>query len=344
MSKDNSSESRFSHEKASALLSKKLGGASRQLADVFKKKAHEIASNEKLRQGVNRQITNAGILSEKIKVVSYNVASAIKEKSNEIAASNMVIQEINQRLTDSETPEFIRQFLHTYWSKLLLKIYLKQGKDNNAWKQSLLVVEDLAKLINTRYFISGTDRVLKMDYLIQRVKNGMSIMTLSKDIQEQFVRQITAYDKYLVNKARKIQSAQSPNSRSTADFSSQDTKNVASQPFGNELLVDKIEKPRQSKSTPDVKTAKPSPAAGSSNWPLSKTPHVERKGKPLAASNPYYVKPSTSSSVISSGDKPAKAKPAISSKPKSKSKKSPSQKNGDTPFVNELLVDSKDKS
>ena len=329
MSKNNSAESKYSHDKAAALFSKKLGVASRQIAEVFKKKAHEIASNEKFRHGVNKQIANAEMLSEKFKVVSRNVAVAIKEKSNEVAAINMISQEINHRLTDAEVPDFIRQFLHTYWNKLLLKIYLKQGMETNAWKQSLIVIDDLAKLINTRYFISGADRVLKMDYLIQRLKNGMGILSLPSEIQEQFIRQITAYNKYLVNKANKIQSVNSTGFKSEPDITSEKAAKVTNQPFGNELFVDKIDNPRASKSSPTGKIASSSLKTG--NKPLERKPVIGRKVKPPMASNPYYVgKHSTS--------KPAAAVPGP------KSKQPPSSKDADLPFLNELLVDVKDKT
>ena len=313
-----------SYTRVADLLSKKLGVASKQFADVIKNKANEIASNEKLRQEVNRQIANAENLSEKFMVASVNVANNLKEKANDIAASNMVSQEINNRLSGVDTPKFIKQFLHTEWSKLLLKIYQKQGTETNAWLQSVRVIDDMVKLINTRYFITGSDRVAKMEYLLERLKNGMQILQLPVEAQEQFIRQITNYNKYLIDKANQIQAAKAAAKNKTSKGA-----DLSTEPFGNELLADN----KPAKTTKQSKARKTVAAKKTEN------------SRPSSIKFGTYIPPydETSNNNDSADVAVSKKKDGTANQSASGRKAKSSSSNSNLPFSDELLADNKDK-
>ena len=63
------------------------------------------------------------------------VPKAASHKPYLMAVHNKVKQEITRRLGNPATPDFIKVFLHTQWSRLLLKIYLKRGPKSDAWKK-----------------------------------------------------------------------------------------------------------------------------------------------------------------------------------------------------------------
>ena len=319
-----------SHAKVGDFLSKKLGVASKQFADVIKNKANEIASNKKLRREVDRQIANAEVLSEKFMVASVNVANSIKEKAHDIAASNMVSQEINNRLSGVDTPEFIKQFLHTEWSKLMLKIYQRQGTETNAWLQSVRVIDDMVKLINTRYFISGSDRTAKMEYLLERLKNGMQILQMPIEAQEQLIRQIINYDKYLIDKANQIQAA-----KAAAKNKNSKGADLPNEPFGNELLADN----KSAKTTKPTKDSK-STSAG-------KRAAAKKAGDSRSSSVKFgtYIPPYEESSNNNDSADAAvnKKKDGTANQSASDRNAKSSSSNSSLPFSDELLADNKDK-
>lgn len=319
-----------SHAKVGDLLSKKLGVASKQFADVIKNKANEIASNKKLRQEVDRQIANAGILSEKFMVASVNVANSIKEKAHDIAASNMVSQEINNRLSGVDTPEFIKQFLHTEWSKLMLKIYQRQGTETNAWLQSVRVIDDMVKLINTRYFISGSDRTAKMEYLLERLKNGMQILQMPIEAQEQLIRQIINYDKYLIDKANQIQAA-----KAAAKNKNSKGADLSNEPFGNELLAD-------NKPAKTTKPTKDSKSTGAGKRAAAKKT-VDSRSSSIKFGT--YIPPYEESSNNNDSADAAvnKKKDGTANQSASGRKAKSTSSNSSLPFSDELLADNKDK-
>jgi len=236
---DSTLEPKYPADKVRELWVKRLEGATQQFAGALRSKATDIANNATIKREVNKQIANAGILSNKIRLASRSVASAIKEKSHDLAARNMIAQEIEHKLLNSDMPQFIKQFLQDKWSQLMLMIYMKQGTDNNAWDQSLIVIDDLRKMMSSRNFIMGKDRPKRMQYLIQRLKNGMCLIGLPTEDQDQFIRQVSNYNDYLVDKAIRIQKKSKAGQSFRRVSLNSDAENAGhAQPFSNELLVD----------------------------------------------------------------------------------------------------------
>ena len=157
----------------------------------------------------------------------------ITDNSRLLVANIRIKQEINKHVASAIIPEFMRQFLRGHWYKLLLKIYLKQGMHSRAWKQAILVVDDLARLFNSKSQNYASNRDEEIEYLLQRFQNGMNIISVPLAMQNQFIEQVIAYNRFLYKKSGK----KFPNPK-TAIKPIPSAAGKGMLPFMNELLVD----------------------------------------------------------------------------------------------------------
>ena len=121
-----------------------------------------------------------------------------RDKNYFIFANRAIRNEINNHIGDSSIPAFARDFLFNHWTKLLLKIHIKDGVNSKAWRHALDVIDDLVNCIGN--LTSTTEKlnlVFLMPNLIQRLKYGMNVIPVSPAIREEFVAELTQYHKKL---------------------------------------------------------------------------------------------------------------------------------------------------
>ncbi len=175
----------------------------------------------------------------KTKLVEKNARSAenykkeITDNTRLLIANTRTKREINRRVDNAVIPEFMKQFLYTHWYKLLLRIYFKKGINSRAWQQSILVVDDLISLFDSNTLRFSRTRNEEIEYLVNRLKNGMNIILASPEFQEQFIGQLVAYNRLLYKKTDR----KSPVPKASINSDSLATGNNTL-PFMKELLVD----------------------------------------------------------------------------------------------------------
>ncbi len=76
-----------------------------------------------------------------------NHLGIIKDKNYFIVANRIIRNAITQHIGKATLPDFARDFIFTHWSKLLLKIHVKEGASSRAWLHAIDVIDDLVKCI-----------------------------------------------------------------------------------------------------------------------------------------------------------------------------------------------------
>ena len=165
-------------------------------------------------------------------------AGISKDKNYFIIANRIIRSEITKHLGNITLPDFIRDFLFNQWSKLILKIYIKEGVDSKAWVHAIEVVDDLVKCIGKE--TSVNDKLIMepvMPNLIQRLKFGMNVIPVTPVMREEFIAELTTYHRELIKTAK----AAAPSARlpSTEDVTIPSFKlSKVKTPFTDELLSD----------------------------------------------------------------------------------------------------------
>ena len=162
----------------------------------------------------------------------------IKDKNFFITANRVIRQEISKHLGKGILPEFVRDFLFNHWSKLMLKIYIKEGRESMAWLHALDVIDDLVHCVGSETTIAEKMNLAKvMPNLLQRLKYGMNVIPVTPALREEFIAELRQYHKDMLDKA-------SENSEKTSKASGEDItvpsfrSSGGKIPFTDELLVD----------------------------------------------------------------------------------------------------------
>ena len=147
----------------------------------------------------------------KSEAVTQETSSGPAEKNTVLLMiNNKVRQEVTHHLGEKNAPDFIRNFLHAQWSRLMLKIYLKRGPKSDAWKHSVQVIDDLVKITDSRNINEIEHHQKDMQFLLHRLNKGMSIIPLPPTARNQFLSQLMAYDRALVKKFNELEPPPSP--------------------------------------------------------------------------------------------------------------------------------------
>ena len=166
------------------------------------------------------------------------VPKAASHKPYLMAVHNKVKQEITRRLGNPATPDFIKVFLHTQWSRLLLKIYLKRGPRSDAWKHSVQLIDDLVMVTDTRNITSVSDHEKSMQWLVQRLNRGMDLIPLPPPAKIRFLDQLMAHDRALVTKLNPAKQQRPQTAKVNIPSAPPATANNPGALFAEELLVD----------------------------------------------------------------------------------------------------------
>ncbi len=185
---------------------------------------------------------NSGYVSVEKEVITSSQternAGIIKDKNYFINANRTIRNEIRSHLGKSVLPEFITDFLYYHWSKLLLKIHIKEGTDSKAWLHAMDVVDDLVNLLGSE--TSDRERLNLeglMPNLLQRLKFGMNVIPVTPAVREEFLSQLKSFHKCLLDKAdpgKTIEEKVLSEDITIPSFRSNSIKT----PFSDELLID----------------------------------------------------------------------------------------------------------
>ena len=163
-----------------------------------------------------------------------------RDKNFYIIANRIIRNEIYLHMGEGVLPSFVQDFILVHWSKLLLKIYIKQGTESNAWIHAIEVITDLVNCIGNKSSI--TEKMMLADVmpnLVQRLKYGMNVIPVKPVVRKEFISELLAYHNKLMTDA-----GNAKNSGKLKGYSSEDITlpsfrtSGAKLPFSDELLAE----------------------------------------------------------------------------------------------------------
>lgn len=195
---------------------------------------------EKKSSTQNRPVTNGYMqtdTAENLQKLNQNSSGIIRDKNYFIAANRIIRNEVMQHLGKITMPEFVRDFLFNQWSKLLLKIYIKEGVDSKAWIHAVDVIDDLVKCMGAETSMRDKlDMGSNMPNLIQRLKYGMNVVPVTPVVREEFITELKRYYQELIDNTKAAMLAKKLTS--SDDVTDPSFRNGGNTPFMDELLVD----------------------------------------------------------------------------------------------------------
>ncbi|HSR61808.1 MAG TPA: DUF1631 family protein [Gammaproteobacteria bacterium] len=166
----------------------------------------------------------------------------IKDKNYFIIANRIIRNEITEHLGSANVPKFVRDFLFTHWSKLMMKIHMRDGTDTKAWQHAVEVIDDLVNCIGSNTSLTEKRSLAPMmPNLIQRLKYGMNVIPVSPTVREEFISELVQYHKNRINEEN------NPD-KTDRNLASEDVTvprfktRISNIPFMDELLVDNKKK------------------------------------------------------------------------------------------------------
>ena len=166
----------------------------------------------------------------------------IKDKEYLVFANRIIRNEINEHIKESSIPDFAKEFLFNHWSKLLLKIHIKDDVNSKAWEHAIDVIDDLVNCIGgSTSMTEKLNLAPLMPNLLQRLKYGMNVIPVSPATRQEFLNELIQFHKKLFesmdDKVVVCQGAWDSEDVTIPTFKS--TK--SSIPFMDELLADNKE-------------------------------------------------------------------------------------------------------
>ena len=175
---------------------------------------------------------------EEIKPDLENVKPNIKDRTFYIKANSVIKNAINDRSGIEGLPEFARMFLSQHWSKLLLKIYIRDGAGGNAWIHAIDVIDDMVNCIGSNSSIKEKQSLSGlMPNLKQRLRYGMNVIPLSPTVRDEFLNELTQYYNILID-TRAIQDDPIYDNETEDITVPKFAKTTGGTPFMSELLKD----------------------------------------------------------------------------------------------------------
>ena len=163
-----------------------------------------------------------------------------RDKNFYIIANRIIRNEIYLHMGEGVLPSFVQDFLLVHWSKLLLKIYIKQGTESNAWIHAIEVITDLVNCIGNKS--SVTEKMMLSDVmpnLVQRLKYGMNVIPVKPAIRKEFISELLAYHNKLMNDAGNVEKNGKLKGYSSEDITLPSFRTSGTRlPFSDELLIE----------------------------------------------------------------------------------------------------------
>jgi len=167
----------------------------------------------------------------------------IKDKNYFIIANRIIRNEITRHLGSANVPKFVRDFLFTHWSKLMMKIHIRDGTDTKAWQHAVEVIDDLVNCIGSDTSLTEKKNLAPMmPNLIQRLKYGMNVIPVSPTVREEFISELVQYHKNRINNEENRRDKTDRNLASEDVTVPRFKTRTSNTPFMDELLVDNKKK------------------------------------------------------------------------------------------------------
>ena len=149
---------------------------------------------------LSKEIEEPAVEVEIEKPELANVKPNIKDRTFYIKANTIIKDAINGRTGVESLPEFARSFLSQHWSKLLLKIYIRDGAGGNAWIHAVDVIDDMVNCLGSNTSIKEKQSLSGlMPNLKQRLRYGMNVIPLSPTVRDEFLNEMTQYYNILID-------------------------------------------------------------------------------------------------------------------------------------------------
>lgn len=164
----------------------------------------------------------------------------IKDKNYFIIANRLIKSEISKHTGGAVVPDFVKDFLYSHWSKLLLKIYIKEGIESRAWFHAIEVIDDLVNIVGNK--TSPKEKIIlapAFNNLMQRLKYGMNVIPVAPLAREEFVMELRQYQREVVNIAIAEVDRESINKVESEDITTPSFRKSGGKiPFMDELFAD----------------------------------------------------------------------------------------------------------
>ena len=164
----------------------------------------------------------------------------IKDKNYFIIANRLIRSEISKHTGDAVVPDFVKDFLYSHWSKLLLKIYLKEGVESKAWFHAIEVIDDMVNAIGSK--TSPKEKIIlapAFNNLMQRLKYGMNVIPVAPLAREEFIIELRQYHRELMGNAMAEVDKESINKIESEDITTPSFRKSGGKiPFMDELFAD----------------------------------------------------------------------------------------------------------
>jgi len=123
----------------------------------------------------------------------------VKDRTYFLKANEIIKDEIDGRAEVNSLPDFARAFLYHHWSKLLLKIYIRDGAGGRAWIHAVDVIDDMVNCIGSHTSTKEKQSLAGMiPNLKQRLRYGMNVIPVTPMVREEFINELTQYYKTLL--------------------------------------------------------------------------------------------------------------------------------------------------
>lgn len=161
-----------------------------------------------------------------------------KRKTYYIDAISSVNNTIRNHIGNSDLPGFAEKFLHEHWSKLMLKIYLRDGAGGRAWIHAVDVIDDMVNCIGQH--TSTTEKQSMAGLMVKlkmRLIYGMNVIPVSPILRDEFITELSQYYKNLLQPTAKEVDCVNKLIDEDTKTSTHSIK-LNSIPFAEELFVD----------------------------------------------------------------------------------------------------------
>lgn len=105
-----------------------------------------------------------------------------------------------QRRCRSMLPQFVRQFLVSYWQNLLLVSLIKDGEESIEWKRNLTTMDNLVWSLQPKTNATERDRLVKLlPSLLRLLREGMALISMREEDFQVFLEQLANAHATIVN-------------------------------------------------------------------------------------------------------------------------------------------------
>ncbi len=127
-------------------------------------------------------------------------AKLLKGREQVVLARSAVQNEIDRRIGNADIQRLVRVFLSHHWKNLLVVVHVTDGVDSPAWKRELATMDDLIWSVLPKKTREDKTILLNMlPGLLDRLRAGMTTLSLPEGIQEQFLTRLASYHGKAIN-------------------------------------------------------------------------------------------------------------------------------------------------